>query len=145
MNTFFRYVICALTIIIFFSHTASHAADSRACTKDDAYQAESEASTVDGWRALYASFKRFEHCDDAAISEGYSDSVGRLLSKHWDQIAQFDSLAKKDHAFKLFVIRHIDDTVSVDDLKAIEHNAKTRCPPGARRLCKLIADAARSP
>lgn len=138
-----RYCIQALTVILIFGHSVSQAGDGRICTKDEAYQAESEASTVGSWSTLYTSFKRFGHCDDGAISEGYSDSVARLLTQHWDQIARLDSFAKKDRAFRLFVIRHIDDTVPIDDLKEIERNATTRCPYGLKRLCKSIAEAAR--
>jgi hypothetical protein len=53
----------------------------KTCSQEEAIQAETEASTLKDWTAVYISFKRFSHCDDAAISEGYSDAVGRLLAK----------------------------------------------------------------
>ncbi len=112
------------------------------CTKQEAMQAEEEADHLDNWNAVYQSFKRFSHCDDGGIAEGYSDAVGKLLADHWNQFPDLVKLATSDQRFQSFVVRHIDETIPADTLKKTAQNAKSRCPGNAAGLCKLIARAA---
>jgi hypothetical protein len=63
------------------------AAHDRVCSVAEAKRAE-ETADARTWTDLHAAFKRFSHCDDGAISEGYSDTVGRLVSHRWNNIAE---------------------------------------------------------
>jgi len=47
-------------------------------------------------------------------------------------------LARKDPEFERFVIKHIDDTASLDDLKEIFAHATRSCFPGGENFCKGI-------
>ena len=88
---------------------------------------------------MYRSFKRFAHCDEGGIAEAYSDSVGRLLARDWKHLDAFVRLTS-DPDFEEFVIRHIDETMSEDEAALVINNARLHCPPGAKRLCRSIAD-----
>src|SRR5262249_22537023 len=84
---------------------------SAACSPEDALKTEKECSTITSWPDLYGSYERFAQCDDAAISEGYSNSVGVLLSQHWNELSKFISLATSHPEFQTFVFHHIDLTI----------------------------------
>lgn len=112
------------------------------CSREDAIQAEKEASTLADWDAVYRAFKRYGHCDDASVGEGYSETVGRLLAKDWQHFGRLVQLAKNSRSFERFVIRHVDETVPSDDLRQIVENARMKCPLNAQRLCGLVKHAA---
>ncbi len=104
------------------------------CTEEEGLAAL-EAVTLHSWDALYKSYESFRLCDDGAISEGYSESVARILSDHWNTLPRLSQLAGKDADFRAFVIRHLDATLNMDDVEKIKKSAKTQCPRGLQTLC----------
>jgi hypothetical protein len=56
-------------------------AQSPTCTDERGARAEREASSLENWAAVYRSYQEYQGCDDGAISEGYSESVSRLLAQ----------------------------------------------------------------
>jgi hypothetical protein len=126
-------------LLLLGSAGLAQAATQRPCTQAETSQAQKEADQLPDWDSLYRSFKRFSHCDQGAIAEEYSDSVGRLLARDWQHIDAYVRLTS-DPSFEQFVIRHIDETMSEDEAALVINNARQHCPPGARRLCKSIAD-----
>lgn len=114
---------------------------SSGCSREEAMKAESEAATRNSWPELFHSFEKYAKCDDAAIGEGYSNSVGVLLSEHWDMFSEFRALSKDHSKFRKFVIRHVDQTIPEATLDAIAENARQRCPSGASKECDCILDA----
>jgi len=133
-------------LIILFSFFAiascSSIAAEKSCSREEAIRAETEASSLPDWNSLYKAFLRFGHCDDGAISEGYSETVGRLLANDWELFEKLRTLSLRDKRFEQFVIRHIDDTVPSDYLNKIIDNVNQHCSSDSKRLCKLIYDAA---
>ena len=121
-----------------FNIAACAQAAEKACTQEEAIQAETASSTLKDWDSVYRASKRFAHCDDGAISEGYSDSIARLLARNWDDIGKASALMANDKEFERFILRHIDELMSPVQEKVIEDNARTSCPKGVDRLCKLI-------
>lgn len=117
-------------------------AEEHLCTTTEGRLALDEAVTRRSWDALYRSFKKFGHCDDGAIAEGYSESVARILADRWNSLPRFAELAGKNAAFRAFVIRHVDATLNTDDLEKIKANASTRCPANLRRTCNDLAKQA---
>lgn len=113
------------------------------CSREQAMQADSEASTLSDWDAIKRSFIKFRNCDDGGISEGYSESVSRLLAEHWKNTVKLIVLTKNDAAFEAFVIKHIDETVPSERLKQIIINAREHCPDGGTRLCLKLENAAK--
>jgi len=109
------------------------------CTMRDAIRAEEEASSLQSWADVYRSWRIFAHCDDGAIAEGYSDSIARLLSEHWDSTDELNRLVSHARGFEAFVLKHIDELMSPAQAEKIRHNADAHCPLRAKRLCKLIS------
>jgi hypothetical protein len=85
------------------------------CSRDEAIKAEKSVGTLKSWPDVFASFQRFRHCDDAAIAEGYSESITKILDSHWSTIGSLHALSRHG-GFLDFVLRHIDDTVPADRL-----------------------------
>jgi hypothetical protein len=115
------------------------AAPPRGCTQKDAINAEEEASTLKSWVEVFRSYKRYGQCDDAAIAEGYSDSVARLLSERWGSSGELNRLCSRNRGFEKFVLRHVDELMTPQQARTILKNAKSRCPKGAFRLCREIS------
>jgi hypothetical protein len=108
------------------------------CTQPEAVAAETEASTIGSWPALYKSFLKYSHCDDAAIAEGYSESVSRLLAENWNDLKTLRKIASDNKQFERFVFRHIDGTWTRERISIVEQNAKTRCSVSDKQFCKRI-------
>lgn len=108
------------------------------CTRDDAMKAETEASSLKNWQDVFSSYKRYRQCDDAAIGEGYSNSVATLLANHWDQLEKLSALTKKDPHFKEFVLRHIDETMTSEQERTIQEHVRSECASRSAHLCTAI-------
>lgn len=134
--------ILAIALLLLFSMNAN-SAQPRVCSREEARRAEDEAARLPDWKAVYRSFKRYAHCDDGAIGEGYSDSVGGLRAREWIRLDELRRLTSSDKRFEQFVLRHVDETIPADELKLIVDNARFRCPAKAERLCRLIEARAR--
>lgn len=128
----------SLLIAALLASASAAGADAKQCTQDEAIAAETEASTLKTWPEIFQSYQRYGHCDDAAISEGYSDSVATLVADRWDLIPELNALARAHPAFRAFVLRHLDDLMSIDQDKTIRENAQAHCPKGATALCTAI-------
>lgn len=119
------------------------AAQEKPCAKTEAIEAENSASRLHNWEDIYKSFKRFRHCDDGAIAEGYSDSIVRMLADRWNELATLKKLTSSDKDFYTFVLRHIDATTDKSQVEKILINCSKHCPESASRLCSAIKVAAR--
>lgn len=129
-----------ITTCLLMLTTVSPASE-RPCTKEEAINAENESTSLKDWDSVYVSFKRYKHCDDGAIGEGYSDTIGRLLAHDWNHIHNLSRLTLKDKQFEAFIIKHIDETVPNNTLEQIYKNAKNNCPSKLKRICELIINA----
>jgi len=108
-----------------------------------ARKAEEAASAVSSWGELYSAYQKYAQCDDAAVGEGFSDSVGRLLSGHGGALPELFALTTKDASFEQFVVKHVDETIPSDTLDAIQTNVRRNCPRDAVPLCRNILRAAK--
>ncbi len=115
------------------------------CTSQDASDAESSLDDLTTWAELHRSFKRFGHCDDGAIAEGWSDVVGTLLSRRWDALPALVRLIHHDSRFEEFVLRHVDEHLSSSQVAAITRHAQDACPANAIRFCAAIQAKAEMP
>jgi len=113
---------------------------SHICIREDAERAEFEASSLETWNQIYASYKRFRQCDDAAISEGYSASISELLAARWEQLSELLALMHAHPSFRQFVLRHLDATMSLDDATSIERNVREACPARAAFFCAAVRE-----
>lgn len=132
----------SLVLILFLMASAfADDAPTNKCTKAEAMQAEKEADSLKSWDQVYRAYKRFSHCDDGAIAEGYSDSVTKLLADDWKSFNRLLALSNRSRGFRNFVLKHIDESVPGDRLAKIANNARSECPAGGRNLCLSIAKA----
>jgi hypothetical protein len=127
-----------LTIIFVLSLAAYSNAADKTCTKEDAIKAENDTDTLKDWGRVYLSYKKYSHCDDGSISEGYSDKICHLLAHDWQQIGLLNSMVDKDKKFAAFIVKHIDDTAKVSDVRQIFNNSTRKCPLEAKEFCNMI-------
>jgi hypothetical protein len=123
------------------------ATSGRAGAHQDCGQAEKlvmQGAEPKNWGSLYRLFKRFGDCDDGAIGEGFSEDVAQLFSKQWAHLDSLSRLAASDKVFERFVLRHIDATLSDDELRTIANNSRLHCPTGEKRLCQSVRARAQS-
>lgn len=134
--------LISLVVILFFM-TSAFADDpgTKRCTQAEATQAEKEADSLKDWDQVYRAYKRFSHCDDGAIAEGYSDSVTKLLADDWKSFNRLLVLTNRNKGFRSFVLKHIDESVPGDRLATIANNARSECPAGGKHLCLSITKA----
>lgn len=126
-----------LSLLLIISSVAA-ANESKKCDKVDARDAEEIADGIKDWQIFLLIFQRFEKCDDGAIAEGFSDSVGQLLTTKWNTLPKLDRMIGQDKTLKQFVLKHLDITISLDDQKTIISNAKDKCPTNLKELCQDI-------
>lgn len=133
-------VFCTLTLILLFT-TPVFALDSvkKQCTVQEAIRAEDQASTLKSWDQVYEAYKEFAPCDDGAISEGYSDSISRLLSEEWGSVNRLNQLTSHDGIFEKFILKHINELMSPNQAAKIRDNAETKCPLRAESVCRAIS------
>lgn len=132
-----------IPILLIMSMYWTACAKERHCTKADAIEAENSVSKLNNWENIYKSFKRFRHCDDGAIAEGYSDSVVRMFAEQWEGIDTFIKFTSSDHDFYTFVLRHIDATADKSEIEKIIANSSKHCSGSAKAICSAIEEAAR--
>jgi hypothetical protein len=53
------------------------------------------------------------------VAEAWSDFVATLLAEHWGAIRDLNALAKTHPSFGKFVLRHIDETMSLDQSRPL--------------------------
>ena len=130
--------------VILLTGSSSARASQRPCTSAEAQRADLEADKLRTWDALYKSYKRYAHCDDGAIAEGYSESVARILVDHWKTLSELVSFSKNDAKFFHFVLRHLDATLNPTDVEKIKANATDQCPTSLQATCVDLRKKAES-
>jgi hypothetical protein len=91
------------------------------------------------WAAIHASYVKYAGCDDGSIAEGYGESVSLVLEKKWADLADLQTLVRRDVRFEGFVLRHLDESVPAKRLATIRGHARERCAPDLERLCARIS------
>ena len=104
------------------------------CTKKEAIEAETTASTIKSWRELESHFSRYGHCDDGAIAEGYSESVSFLMENKWSEFLNY----KMDKPFIIFVKKHVDETWEINRFNAVVKLASENCNESKKKICNAI-------
>ena len=140
MKTIFAFAFLLLT-----SHAAVIAqTPGAACTRDEAYAAETVTDYLTTWDNVYSFYKQFKHCYDGAIAEGTQDKVQLLWANRWQELPRMLALTGKDAEFKKFIWVIIDSEAFPQDTfnKVLAH-ATRRCPKEAAEFCKAVKSASR--
>jgi len=119
-------------------------APKQSCSVEDSQHAFDAVDKLDNWGAVRRLYKTYLPCDDGGIAEGVSDAVTKLLARKWSDFWLLQANVEGDQQFQKFILKHIDATVPVETLQAIDHNARQRCPKGFSEICKKIDAAALS-
>ena len=128
----------ALTALALGTATA-HAEDAK--VKDACIAAEQTIDQVKTWKALYTYSKTYG-CDNGGVAEGISDKVSQLMVHDWASLSSVSAKIRSDASFSTFVLKHVDETWSRDDLDTAKQNAAAHCPKGLDAFCKsLVAEA----
>jgi hypothetical protein len=140
-----RSVVLGLLVVALYGSISPHvvlAQTERPCD----IEALKAVDELTDWTGLYDEFKRYAHCDDGALDEGWSDVVVRLLTHDWKSVSVLARLANADAKFSDFVLLHVDELMSPEEARTIMVNARTKCPRTADKLCRALAEKAdRSP
>jgi hypothetical protein len=136
-------VLLSIFLISIFTLVANNVpAEEKGCPVTEAMAAEEEAASLKSWQDVYSSYRKYSHCDDGAIAEGYSDSITKLLANNWETLKDLKRFAEADKDFLKFILRHIDATADPEDSQKVYNNASQRCPKDFSNLCSLIRKAA---
>jgi hypothetical protein len=127
-----------LIALLFLGGVSASAAQNEACPRELAIKAESEASTLKTWQSVFTSYQKYKQCDDGGIAEGHSSSVATLLADHWEDVGQLIKLNHENPSFGRFVLRHVDETMSLDQARIIKKNIAQNCPAVAKEFCVEI-------
>lgn len=100
--------------------------------------ADTALDNIDNWASVYIWYKNYSVCDDGYLSEGLSDTVGRLLDKNWSETTKFVEAARKDSKYLAFVLTHINSTLDSRVLESIHENTLNHCPKGYSDICQKI-------
>lgn len=111
------------------------------CTAAQARAAEKRVSSIASWDQFHSAYKAFQHCDDGAIGEGFSESASLLMADKWRSLTRLNRLAQRDEKFLGFVLKHIDETIPEERLRQIENNAKSKCTEPSKSICLAIQQA----
>lgn len=113
-------------------------AGSAACSKSQAAAAEKVAPSLRTWDALSNAFAKYGSCDDGAVAQGFTESVVRTLVEHWPSLDRLSELSRKNPEFRRFVLKHINESAYLPDLKQVAELSKARCPTNLLGLCDEI-------
>jgi hypothetical protein len=135
-----HYHYAALILLLTTSLIHIRAETSKKCSRSEAMRARLEIGRLEDWSSMYASYKRFRHCDVGALAEEYSYAISRLLSRHWDDVAALLSLTAEHEEFKGFILRHINEDIPEEEAQRIINNSRQHCPANGEWLCRAIVD-----
>lgn len=121
--------------------TCAHGSD---CSRDDSSAAEAALDGLDSWEKLAANFQKFRRCDEGVVAEGNSEAIARLLVDKWESLPQLGQLTANNLPLKNFILRHIDGSLDVDDVKKIAFMSQSSCPGGMNTFCGELNSVALS-
>jgi hypothetical protein len=110
-------------------------AETPECSMAKAERAENATDGIHDWDSLHTWYREYRRCDDGSIAEGCSEQVARILVDHWSTLPHLLDLTVSNPNFRRFVLRHVNATQRLGDLKKIRDNASQRCPPGWQGMC----------
>jgi len=140
-----RAIILGIVAIGFLIGPAAAAQGQRVCTHEDADRADKSLDGLNDWHHVYESFKRYAHCDDGAIAEGYSDKIASLLVDRWASVGELFHLWRTHPQFGRFVLAHVDELMSPEQAEIIAKNARQRCPPESKKYCRILERKTQKP
>jgi len=138
-----KYIVYLTLVLILVNAPTCVYAGHLNCTTEEQLVAEKASETAHDWDSLYHAYRQFENCDDGGTSEGFSDTVMKLLAKNWQSSLRLQILVLRDDGFETFILNHINATADISDIKEIQENAQYHCSAKAEKMCKSIISRTR--
>jgi hypothetical protein len=133
----------AVTLVIAISSIAF--GQPHSCTAELSKRADAALDHLTSWDSIYEWYRDYRQCDDGGPAEGVSEAVARNLVDRWQTLPRLGELAKNAE-FRRFVIKHLDETVTANDLRKISANASKHCPSiSLQSLCAELKKQAEAP
>jgi len=132
----------AVALLVLLARFDGYTQSDRQCTDAQASEAENILDHLSDWDHVHNAFKRFGHCDDGALADGFSAAVAELLTTQWETVERLSRVVERDRKFERFVLRHVDELMSPAEARVIVTNSRTKCPARARALCRQLATKA---
>jgi hypothetical protein len=92
------------------------------------------------WPEFHTAVMQYGVCEDGALGEMYSDLSIGMLRDRWEDAQAFNPL-QSEGTFRRFVIRHLDSTVKLEDLRSVRSKAKHRYGSHSASFCREVARA----
>ncbi len=143
MKTLMKTLI-TISILSLCIMCSNSPAKNRSCAINEAIEAETSISTLKDWAAIYDSFKKFRHCDDGSIAEGYSNAIVHTLADQWDEMETLVRFALTDVDFYKFILKHIDASTDKSELEMVLTNSGKHCIKLNGTICDAINKRAKS-
>ena len=67
--------VIAPFLLVGLGPVVAGSAQEKECTREEAITAEATASGLRSWPEILESFRKFAHCDDGAIAQGYQVAI----------------------------------------------------------------------
>lgn len=84
--------------------------------------------------------KQHPEYDDGEYAEGMNDLVTRLLMKPWKYASPYLTGKESTSLFRQFIIDHINELSSIQDLKIIKKNVIKNCNSTQFIFCKKLIE-----
>jgi hypothetical protein len=113
------------------------------CTAQQAAEAGRLIPTAQSWERLHSLFTSYGQCDDGVVGERFSQAVSQLLISRWDHLSDLRRLSARGPDFQQFVLRHVDESVPAERLRALNALANSKCPQSEADFCKSLVERLR--
>ncbi len=127
-----------LMLALFLLGVENSALGETRCISSTVIHTDAQVSKVRNWDEYYHAYRLFHACDDGAIAEAFSDRVAVLLADPQVPLAHLNTLSRTDQHFRSFVLKHIDETLSQDQLKGLSERVLRQCTIDANAICRDI-------
>ena len=103
------------------------------CSKAEAAAAEKAVDRVVNYPGLLKAYREYGHCDQAPVSEIFTDAILRLMVE-WKDVDTVAADAQRDGEYKKFIHKHLRSPAAKEDRDSVHSRAKSSCE--ALRSCR---------
>jgi len=128
---------CAAALLAMFAvSTPAEAAE--ACSSLQAAAAERAVAAAQTWTEMHRAYAVLSACDDGWIGEGISESVARIVLGKRPQLHLLQQFGETDPGFYALVVKHVDSSLTAEQLAGIKQVAEQACPGMSKRVCAAL-------
>ena len=114
------------------------------CSKAESAAAEKAVDRVVNYPGLLKAYRDYGHCDQAPVSEIFTDAILRLMVE-WKDVDTVAQDMGRDAAYKKFIYKHLQSPAAKEDRQAIFSRAKASCPMTQGQFCAELIEVVKAP